>query len=491
MQKINPLPAGWFYTKLLRYCPAVLCSCFLAGCAWMPDLTNHAEMKPAEAYQADETLKGNNPNWPADKWWTAYGDGQLDLLIEEGLANSPNMTIAEARLRRSVSVAELAGSALYPDVNANAALSLEKQSYQYTMGQNAKHGWRDYGQVSLDFSWEIDFWGKNRAALAAATSAADAAAADRAEAQLLLTTSIASTYGDLARLYSARDTVAAAIDLRSKNLKLFKNRFREGMETLASVRQEEARLAAVEEEILELDEFITLQKNRLAALMGAGPDRGLAISRPGLRMDKEFGLPEEIQLALLGRRPDIVAAKKRVESSVSTIEQRKADFYPNVNLAAFIGLQALGINHLGSSGADFGAIGPAVTLPIFNGGRLRAQLFIAQADLEEAIGSYNLTLTQALQQVADAATSQRALGKQLAKIDAAVEAAREAHRIVNNRYNGGLSNYIEVLAAEEILLTNMRMQSDLHSRSFTLDVALIKALGGGYTAPAAPPENKE
>lgn len=453
----------------------------------MPDVESLAEIRPIEQYESEESLKGDEPDWPEDKWWAVYGDAQLDRLIEEGLANSPNMTIAAARLRRAISMAELAGSALYPDVDANASVSLEKQSYHYTMGKNAKHGWRDYGQVSLDFSWEIDFWGKNRAALAAATSAADAAEADKAEAGLVLTTSIASAYGELARLYSAHDTASAAIQVRSKNLKLFRNRFKEGMETLASVRQEEARLAAAEEELLELEELISLQKNRIAALMGAGPDRGLAISRPMLDV-KGFGLPKQMQLALLGRRPDIVAARKRVEAAVSTIDQKKAEFYPNVNLSAFIGLQALGINHLGSSGADFGGIGPAISLPIFNGGRLRAQLFVAQADLEEAIGNYNQTLTQALQQVADAAVSQKALGRQLVKINEAVDAAREAHRIVNNRYNGGLSNYIEVLAAEETLLANLRAQSDLQSRSFTLDVALIKALGGGYTAP---PDNKE
>lgn len=373
-----------WHRDLIRRGLIVLCISMLGGCAWMPDVESQAEIKPIEQYESEESLKGNNPDWPEDKWWVAYGDSQLDRLIEEGLANSPNMTIAAARLRRAISMAELAGSALYPDVDANGSVSLEKQSYQYSMGRNVKHGWRDYGQVSLDFSWEIDFWGKNRAALAAATSAADAADADRTEAELVLTTSIASTYGELARLYSAHDTATAAIRVRSKNLKLFQNRFREGMETLASVRQEEARLAAAEEELLELDELIALQKNQIAALMGAGPDRGLAISRPALDM-KGFGLPEQMQLALLGRRPDIVAARKRVESAISTIDQRKAEFYPNVNLSAFIGLQALGINHLGSSGADFGAVGPAISLPIFNGGRLRAQLFVAQADLEVAL----------------------------------------------------------------------------------------------------------
>ncbi len=465
---------------LLRYALLVSSITFLSNCAWMPELENQADIKPIETYVSEKTLQGNVSYWPENTWWLTYQDSQLNQLIEEGLANSPSMTIAEARLKRALSIQSLAGSALYPDINANASVSVEKQSYQSSAGKNAVRGWRDYGDATLDFSWEIDFWGKNRAALEAATSAAEAAKADQAEAKLMLTTSIASTYGELARLYAAQDTAIAAIDVRNKNLQLFQNRYREGMETLASVRQEKARLSAAEEDLLEIEELITLQKNKLAALVGAGPDRGLSISRPNLNLDKSIGLPQQLQLDLLGRRPDIVAAKKRVESTIRTIDQRKAEFYPNVNLSAFIGLQALGINHLGSSGADFGAVGPAISLPIFNGGRLRAQLFVAQAEMEEAIGNYNQTVTQALQQVADAATSQKALEKQIAKIDEAVEAAKEAHRIVNNRYNGGLSNYIEVLAAEEILLNNMRAQSDLHSRSFILDVALIKALGGGY-----------
>lgn len=460
----------------------VLGALSLGGCAWMPNLENQAEIRSLDTYESEITLQGNGTVWPEDKWWHVYGDAQLNELIREGLANSPNMAIAEARLRRALSMAELAESALYPNVDANASVSAEKQSYQSTGGSNVRHGWRDYGQASLDFSWEIDFWGKNRAALAAATSAAEAAQADRVEARLILTTSIATAYGELARLYAAHDVAQAAIEVRSKNLRLFRNRFKEGMETLASVRQEEARLAAAREDLLELEELMALQKNQLAALTGEGPDRGLAIVRPVLDVKKGFALPQQMQLDLLGRRPDIVAAKKRVESAAGTIEQKKAEFYPNVNLSAIIGLQALGINHLGSSGADFGAVGPAISLPIFNGGRLRAQLFTAQAEMEEAIGNYNLTVTQALQQVADAATSQKALGRQLARIDEAVEAAREAHHIVSRRYNGGLSNYIEVLAAEEVLLSNLRLQSDLRSRSFTLDVALIRALGGGYAA---------
>jgi NodT family efflux transporter outer membrane factor (OMF) lipoprotein len=184
---------------------------------------------------------------------------------------------------------------------------------------------------------------------------------------------------------------------------------------------------------------------------------------------------------LLGRRPDIAAARMRAQAAAKRIDQATAAFYPNVNLAAFIGVQSLGLDMLTKSGSSIGAVGPAISLPIFDGGRLRGQLRGADADYAEAVASYDGTVVQALQDVADAAVSQKALGGQLIKTGEAVDTAREAWRIQNNRYEGGLSSYLDVLSAEDTLLTNLRTQSDLRSRAFTLDVALVRALGGGYS----------
>jgi outer membrane protein TolC len=146
-------------------------------------------------------------------------------------------------------------------------------------------------------------------------------------------------------------------------------------------------------------------------------------------------------------------------------------------------VQSLGLDNLARSGSDIGSLGPAFSLPILDGGRLRAQLGGAQADYAEAVGNYDRTVVQALQEVADAATSQRSLGAQVARTDESVAAAREAWRIQGNRYRGGLATYLDVLNAEETLLSSLRAQSDLHSRSFALDVALVRALGGGYSIP--------
>jgi NodT family efflux transporter outer membrane factor (OMF) lipoprotein len=232
--------------------------------------------------------------------------------------------------------------------------------------------------------------------------------------------------------------------------------------------------------VLALEEQVALQKNKLAALLGAGPDRALAIARPAVTFTRAFALPATLSAGLIGRRPDLVAARLRAEAASRRIHVARAAFYPNVNLTAFIGVQALGVDMLKESGSDIGSVGPAVSLPIFNGGRLRAQLHGAEAEYAEAVANYEKVLVQALQEVADAAVSQRALGAQLEKIDAAVEAAREAWRVQNDRYNGGLATYLDVLTAEDYLLGNLRSQSDLRSRSMTLDVALNRALGGGY-----------
>src|SRR5262249_10317357 len=151
-----------------------------------------------------------------------------------------------------------------------------------------------YGRATLDFSWELDFWGKNRAALAAATSEADAARADAAQARIALATSVASAYAELARLHAALDTAKAARDVRAKTAELFAERFANGVETRGSVRQAESRRAAAEADVLSLEESLGLQRNRIAALVGAGPDRGLKISAPSIDLARTFGLPEQL-----------------------------------------------------------------------------------------------------------------------------------------------------------------------------------------------------
>lgn len=471
-----------------RYLPQVKVSVLvlalaavLGGCAQIPALDQAARLKTAADYQTTDAFAASAQNWPQERWWQTYQDVQLDTLIAEALRDAPDMAVASARLARAQASTQMAGAALRPQLSANASISEQKLSYNYlTPRAMTPDGWNDYGRATLDFSWELDFWGKNRAGLAAATSQAEASRAEFAQVSLGLAAAIATQYAELAQLFALRDTLQRSLEIRHKTVTLFDERFANGLETKGSLSEAKARLAGAEGELLSIDEQIGLQRYRIAALIGAGPDRGLAITRPAVNLQAQRGLPAELATNLLGRRPDIAAARLLAQAQASSVDQKKAEFYPNINLSAFIGLQSLNLDMLGKNGSGTGSVGPAISLPIFTAGRLQGELRSRAANYDEAVASYNRAVTQALQDVASVGLSQKALTAQLASAEQAMDAASEAHRIARNRYAGGLANYLEVLVAEDGLLLTQRNLAVLQARAFTLDVALMRALGGGY-----------
>jgi NodT family efflux transporter outer membrane factor (OMF) lipoprotein len=462
---------------------SLLAATALSACATLPPPSAARVAKAPASYAAAQSLAAPNRDWPADAWWTAYGDPQLDALMSEALAGAPDLAQAQARVRRAEAVAKAAHAQELPTVSANASAQDAKQSYNLGIpAQFVPQGYNEYGRLTLDFNWELDFWGKNRAAVAAAVSDAKASAADAAEARLMLSTNVAAAYADLARLYAERDVAARAIDVLSQTQKLVADRVTNGLDTLAEQRQAEADPLQAKADLGAIDEQIALTRNRLAALTGAGPDRGLTIARPGVSGLKPLGVPRELAANLVGRRPDVTAARWRAEAAASRIKQARAAFYPDVNLAAFIGTNALHMDKVFASGSDIGSVGPAVSLPIFEGGRLRAGLKGAEADRDAAVASYDAAVTEAFHQVADVLASSRALQSQIADSRAALAASEDAYRIAKLRYQGGLSTYPAVLLAEQGVLERRRTVADLDARALTLDVQLVRALGGGYRA---------
>ncbi len=469
---------------------AAACAAAITACAPLPAQHDAARMKSAADYATTTTLgaaaagEGAAPTaWPADHWWQAYNDAQLNQLIGEALQGSPDLAAAQARLEQAQAAGTVAGAALKPQVSANGSLTDQKLSSNYlTPKAFTPSGTHGYGQATLDLSWELDFWGKNRAALAAATSEQDASRAELAQARLVLAAGVADAYNELARLYAAQDTAQAMVGVRATTAKLFAQRYANGMETLGSVRQADARLAQAQGQLVQVDESLALQRNRLSALLGAGPDRGLQIARPTLSFERAYGLPPALAAELLGRRPDITAARLTAQANASRIDARKAEFYPNVNLSAMVGAQSLGIGMLTKAGSGMASVGPAISLPLFTGGRLKGQLRGAEAAYDEAVANYNGTLTRALQEVADNAASRQALAARMQRAQEAVQAVRDAHRIVRERYDGGLATHLDVLTVEDTLLDSLTALTDLQSRGVTLDIALNRALGGGYQA---------
>jgi NodT family efflux transporter outer membrane factor (OMF) lipoprotein len=471
--------------RISRFASISLAALSLSACAALPAATPARVVKPLSAYETKASFQAPAAEWPSDAWWTAYGDPQLNSLIDEALGNSPTLAQAQARLVRAQSAAAGAAGAALPAVSANGYAAEHKESYNNGIPPAfVPHGYNDAGRLTLDFSWDLDFWGRNRAAIAAASSEAKAAQAEAAAARLMLSAAVANAYADLGRQWALRDIAMRAVELRSETGKLTDQRRANGAETQGAVSQAQAELHAARAELGAQEEALSLARNQLAALLGAGPDRGLAITRPPLSLTKPFGLPANVGLDLIGRRPDVTAARWRAEAASKRVAQARAAFFPNVNLAAYFGAQALTLDTLFKSGSDIGQAGPAFSLPIFEGGRLRAGLRGVQADRDGAVAAFDGAVAQALREVADAAAGQRGLQDRLAETRAAVAASEDAHRISRLRYDGGLGTYQSVLLTEQTLLAQRRTLATLESRALAADVAMVRALGGGFAADA-------
>ena len=466
----------------------------LGACASVPDLGPKPIPLTTEAVAAERSLApAARAAWPGDGWWKAYGDPQLDALIGEGVRNSPDVAAAVARFRRAGGMAQEAGAARFPSIGVQGDATLDKQSYNNGFPREfLPQGWNDSGQVAANIGFDIDLWGRNRAALAAATSEERAAAIDARQAQLMLATGIALAYVDLEQQFVERDIRKATLDLRLSTQKLVSQREANGLENRVSVRQADAEVASARASLAEADEAIALRRHQIAALIGAGPDRGLDIARPKLAPLGRSGVPQGVTTDLIGRRPDIAAARERVEAAASRIKVARADFFPAVSLGALAGVQSLGLENLLEKGSVFGSVGPAISLPIFHGGALQGRYRGARADYDEAVASYDRTVLTAYQQVADAVTSEKSLDQRVIDARAALKASEEAYSLARLRYEGGLSTYLDVLAVEDRLLVARSRLALLEAAARAIDIILIRALGGGFdTATAATMNSKD
>jgi len=450
------------------------------ACAPVPRLGSAPVPRSAESLNSQQSLAGTTADWPSDRWWSALGDPALDALIAEGLASSPDVAAAAARVRAADAIAEQAGAARGPSVAIDGSVGGTQQSQNLGIPPAfVPDGIQDTGRLSATFSFDFDLWGKNRAALRAARGEAAAAAVDAAQARLLLTTSITAAYADLAQYHAQRDVARDAVSARESVAKLTAQRVAIGLDTRGSQSAADTRVPQARADVLALDEAILLTQNRLAALVGAGPDRGRTIARPNIR-EVPVGIPANAGIDLVGRRPDLVAARLRAEAADQRIRVAKADFYPNLNLTALVGLQSLGLGTLIDSGSTYGNGGLAVSLPVLDAGRIQGRYRGARANYDEAVARYDATLVTALREVADAIVSRNAADTRLAEARRALTAAQDASTIAQLRYRAGLANQLNVLATADSLLAARRAVSDLEARRTTLDVALIRALGGGY-----------
>jgi NodT family efflux transporter outer membrane factor (OMF) lipoprotein len=466
----------------------------LTACA--PDLGPRAQIKPAAGYAAEKTLGAPTAAaWPSEDWWTAYNDPQLTALIEEALKGAPDLEVAEARVREAAAQTQTQGAALLPTISGSGniqetGVELNVSGIPQQIKDALPSDLQPFTQLSGKLSYEIDFFGKNRAALAAASSKQKAAEFELRAARLQISTAVASAYADLVRLTADRQAAEDAVKVRGDSLALVADRVKNGLENQGQQAQSSAEQNVSRGDVAAIDAQIDRTRHQLAALVGQGPDRGLDVQPNLASISAPWGLPSNLPVDLIGRRPDVAAARLRAEAAAQQIKVARAAFYPNINLNASVLDLSFSPEKIFTQNVVLGQFGPAISLPLFDGGQRAGAYRGAAAQYDEAVATYDKTVSDALKDVADAVTLQRALAVQLDYAGKAVSDSQKAYDLAVLRYKGGLSPYLVVLTAQSTLITQERAAADLKAQTLSANVALVRALGGGFTAPAVAETSK-
>lgn len=457
----------------------------MTGCANYAGIKSDKQIASASSLESAQSLPNEGGQWPSLDWAAQFGDPQLPKLIDEALQGNPSIAQAQSRIAKAQSYIESARSGLLPKVEGSYTITRDRFSanglYPPPFGGN----WFTEHNALASASWDLDLWGKNRARVNASLSQEKAAEADMQEARVTLASSVARTYNQLAQLYAMRDIAAREIRNRQEVGTITNGRVAAGLDTNVEKETALGNVATSQATLSDLDGQIKSVRFQLAALLGKGPDRGLAIAEPVLAPGVAVTLPSNLPADLVSRRPDIVAARWQVQAALANVKEAKAEFFPDINLAAGIGLDAFGWSHFLLAASRQIQAGPAIHIPIFDAGALRAQLKGRYADFELDVANYNQALINAMSDVATQVASIRAIDTEMNDAQRALDASTEAYRLAVIRYKAGLSPQLQVLTADNNRLAAEQTVTNLKMKRRDLQFALIRALGGGFEAQAA------
>lgn len=464
----------------------------LAACATTHGLhTTGHEIAP-ESLQTRQSLAGVQVSpaaWPKQDWWHALGDPQLDALIAEALRDNPGLAVADARAQLAQSQAQALDAAREPDVAASYAATgarlSEKEVGLVLPEAVGTFAWMQ--SAGIDFSWNLDLWGGRRAAWEAALGRRRAAEVDRRAARIQLSANVALAYIQLRQAFVLRDIAQRDVERADRIAALTHTLVANGMGLPDNLLQARTEAGIARQHLTAAEAAIDSARISLAVLLGKGPDRGLQIAAPAEFKPVSLAVPPDLTANLLGRRPDLVAARWRVEAAAQDIKAAKAQFLPNLNLSAMAGFLALGDNvPLFQLPARTYSVGPALSLPLFDGKRLRAGLDARDAIYDGAVADYNQTLVRAVNQVADLLSLSRAVQSQLQMQQDVLHNAQRAYDNAQTGYKAGLGTEMNTLIARRVLLTAEQNQVVLQTRQTELAVRMVEALGGGFKDDAAP-----
>jgi NodT family efflux transporter outer membrane factor (OMF) lipoprotein len=505
----------------------------LGGCTVGPDYTPPKWMSPVSWFStgAPDGAARARPisvavTAPVDpRWWSAFGDPELTSLVERVAAANFDVRVATIRLAESRAQRGVTAADQYPTANGNASYSRERLSQKGAIsllsgGSGGSSASSDPNsmfngaggtvgaipssvsggtkippfnlfQYGFDTSWELDLWGRVRRSIESADASVVENEQMRRNALLSAIAEVARDYielrGTQAQIAIQRDNLRTA----QQSLQLTQDRFRGGLTTELDVNTASAQVRTTAARLPQLEQQEAASINALSFLLGLQPaalrdELASAKPVPPVPPQVPVGLPSE----LAHRRPDILQAEAQLHAATADIGVAQASFYPTVTLSGSFSIQALRTKNLSNWDARQFGFGPSITIPIFEGGRLKAQLELRRAQQQEAALTYQRTVLNAWHEVDNALTAYDAEQRRLRDLGQAVNDNRRALSLAQARYTQGLIDFLQVLDAERNLLAAQQQLTESTTTVSTNLVALYKALGGGWEndfPPAAPP----
>ena len=478
---------------MARLIAGALVGITLAGCADQP-----VQPTPRAAYDLNTLQAGHAIDAAAAQagavatgiWWHAYGDAQLDNLMELAGREADSIQAAEARLRQADAVSAALAANLRPAVNASATAGFDRfPDHASYPAPYAGHTGSD-GLAGIDLSYHLDFWSQWHHQADAAKSRAQAAGFELADARLVLQTALVLAYLKLDSAWRLRALAVESMACREGVLRLLAVRQRAGIATdLQSIAAHDA-VTLTRAELTRFDAEIAIRQHEIAALLGQAPGFADALTQPHLQALSDPAPLSRIPASLLGYRPDVAARRSALEAAAQDVGAARAAFYPDINLLGFAGLQSLGLGYLLRAGSAAASTGPAVTLPLFDGGRLQAQLGQRAAGYDQAVIAYNAAVVAALQQAADGIVAVQAARARQREAQSALAQHRHALALLTVRRHGGLATDDELFVAQTTLLLSERRAAEADAELAGAQVTLIRALGGAW-APSISPTTQQ
>lgn len=469
--------------KLLPIAAAAATLALLAGCISVPPDTTRGAGPDAAKVRLASDIALPADAWPAEQWWLAYADPQLNELVARALRDNPTLATAQARLAGARALIQSEQASEGAQVGLAGGANRQRYSSNGFFPPPLGGAWYNDFSVQARASYDFDWWGKHRALIAAALGEANARQAEGAQAAQTLAASVAQRYFRLQMLWARQDNVNALIAVQHDLVADRQARMAHGLLSQDALQAAQLDLANLQEQAVRYDTDAAREREALRALLGGDPDALASLARfqPAPAAN---ALPRELGLELLARRPDLQAARWRVEAQLGRVTASELAFRPDINLVGAIGLDAVSLGKLLRYPSRTPLVGATLDLPLFDSGRLKAQLGVARADRDTLVAEYNEAVLNAVRDVAMEGATLQGLEREAASHAAALDASARLATNAEARQKRGLADRAAVLQAKQTLLRERDTDLQLLDARLQTQIALVKALGGGYRAPA-------